>query len=424
MFPMPRCLQNSSFVYPRFTRPGLVLVALLLVPAGCRRSESAAPGGSVQVDDQAAVVSALTLRTGDFERRLPLTGEIDAVAALELKVPRVPNGQVAIRYLAAEGAEVKAGDVVVELDSTTFVLEIKDRTLAMSQAEIDLQRQISQNGVLEADKALEVERKRAVVRRAEVDADVPEGILPQRDFLEKKLILARARADQARAEEALAAQQNADASDVALKRIALDKIRRAVKAAEDSIATLTLRATAPGTVLLGDHPEERRKVQESDAVPMGLTVARVSGSSARRARAWLSDVDDGKIAVGMPARVVLDAHPDRSFAGTVREISPVARAPGDARVAQRRVFTVLVDLIEADAAVLRPGLSARVDVLVNQRSAMLLAPRVAIDWSGESPRAMLAGGGAQSVRLEGCNGDVCVVEKGLGESSRLRRVNP
>ena len=168
------------------------------------------------------------MRQGPFERHLTLTGEIDTVSAVELKVPRVPNGQVPIRYLAPEGAEVKAGDVVVELDSTTFVLEIKDRTLQLNQAEIDLQRQLSQNGVAEADKALDVERKRAAVKRAEVDADVPEGILPKRDYLEKQLVLERARADLERAEDALASQQAAAAADVKLKRIAVEKLRRAV----------------------------------------------------------------------------------------------------------------------------------------------------------------------------------------------------
>jgi hypothetical protein len=233
--------------------PGLFVLLLGLgAAAGCGRAE-VAPRAS----DRAASTGAaegLPVRQGPFERHLTLTGEIDTVSAVELKVPRVPNGQVPIRYLAPEGAEVKAGDVVVELDSTTFVLEIKDRTLQLNQAEIDLQRQLSQNGVAEADKALDVERKRAAVRRAEVDADVPEGILPKRDYLEKQLVLERARADLARAEDALASQKVGAAADVKLKRIAVEKLRRAVDIAEQAIATLTLRTTEAGTVIINDQP--------------------------------------------------------------------------------------------------------------------------------------------------------------------------
>ena len=48
---------------------------------------------------------------------------------------------------------------------------------------------------------------------------------------------------------------------------------------------MTLRTTEAGTVIINDHPEERRKLQEADDVFMGMTVARVtSGSRAPGAR--------------------------------------------------------------------------------------------------------------------------------------------
>ena len=153
-------------------------------PLACADGKRAVPGRAAE----RASADALSARKGEFARHLPLTGEVDAVAAVELKVPRVPTGRVALRKLMPEGTEVKAGEVVARLDSTAFVQQIKDLTLQLSQAEIDLERQLSQNGVLEADKALDVERKRAALQRAEVDADVPEGILPKRDFLEKQMV--------------------------------------------------------------------------------------------------------------------------------------------------------------------------------------------------------------------------------------------
>jgi HlyD family secretion protein len=420
MYPKSRPRPLSPSFRP--TLRALVALRLLLGAASvaaCQRGRNPGGGAPAATMSGGGAAPSVAVTRGDFERRLPLTGEIDAVSAVEMKVPRVPNGKVPLRFLAQEGAEVRAGDVVAELDTTSFVQEVKDRTLQLSQAEIDLERQISQNGVTEADRALEVERKRAIVLRAEVDADVPEGILPKRDYLEKQLTLTRARVDLEKAQDALAGQRIAAASDIKIKRIAVEKLRRAVRAAEESIATLTLRAPAGGTVLVSDHPEERRKLQEGDDVFMGMTVARVTSSAARRVRAWLSDVDDGKIAPGMKAQVVLDAHPDRAFAGVVKEISPVARTPGDPR-AQRRVFTVGVDLDEADAAVLRPGLSARVEVLTKSRPAALLAPRYAIDWTAEGPRVQLDDGARAAIALDGCNREVCVVTGGLDGAARLR----
>jgi HlyD family secretion protein len=413
-------LTSSVVVMPlsaRFAALSLSFAVAALGAAGCTRSEARAASPAP------TKVPSLTAHIGDFERRVLLTGEIDAASAVELKVPRVPSGKVALRTLVAEGADVKAGDVIAELDTSALVVVVKDRTLQLSQAEIDLERQISQNGVLEADKELDLERKRAAAKRAEVDADVPPGILPKRDFLEKQMTLHRARVDVEKATDALAAQQKTDETEVKLKRIAVEKLRRVVRAAEDAIATLTLRTSEAGTIILADHPEERRKLQEGDDVFMGMTIARVTGSSARRVRAWLVDVDDGKVTPGMPARVTLDAYPDRVFTGQVHDLSPVARAPGETRGAQRRVFTVNVDLSEADAATLRPGLSARVEIIAERATGVLLVPRAAVAFAGP-PRVRLQSGGEVPVELGGCDASACLVRSGVAAGTPLRRVGP
>jgi HlyD family secretion protein len=418
MSPNPRVVPPQRPLAPALP-PLLLLAIAALAPAACTRNEA----NAAATPPPALASPPLTAHLGDFERRILLTGEIDAASAVELKVPRVPNGKVALRTLAAEGAEVKAGDVVAELDTAALVVVVKDRTLQLSQAEIDLERQISQNGVLEADKELDLERKRAAAKRAEVDADVPPGILPKRDFLEKQMALHRAQVEVEKATDALAAQKKTDETEVKLKRIAVEKLRRVVSAAEDAIATLTLHTSEAGTIILADHPEERRKLQEGDDVFMGMTVARVTGSSARRVRAWLVDVDDGKVTPGMPARVTLDAYPERVFSGQVRELSPVARAPGETRGAQRRVFTVNVELSEADAATLRPGLSARVEVIAERATGVLLVPRATVAFA-EPPRVRLASGGEVPVELGGCDAAACVIKQGVAAGTALRRVGP
>lgn len=404
--------------------PSAALVALLACglfgAIACARSESAprVPAGQGQASD-------LVVKRGDFERVLALTGEIDAVSAASLKVPRIPQGKVAIRALAPEGAEVKKGDVVAELDSSQFVTLVKERVLQLNQAEIDLERVASQNGVQEADRALDVESKRAAFRRAEIDADVPEGILPKRDYLEKQLAARRAKVELDKSEEALATLRKTAEMDLAVKRLALEKLRRTVKAAEDSIGQMTLRAPSDGTVILGEHAQEGRKLQEADEVFMGFAVARVSASLARRVRAWLADVDDGRVTLGMSARVFLDAHPERQFEGEIVEIAPVARAPSDR--SQRRMFQVMIELRHAETDLLRPGLSARAEVVIDTKKGALLVPRGAIDLQGARPHVVLASGEGADVRLGPCSGDVCVVAAGVpgvDDGTRLRRVMP
>jgi hypothetical protein len=73
---------------------------------------------------------------------------------------------------------------------------------------------------------------------------------------------------------------------------------------------------------------------------------------------------------------------------------------------------------------MRPGLSARVVVRREAQPSVLLAPRAAIDFSGKTPRAKLAGGDAKDVKLGPCNAQECVVVDGLDEGAALAPVVP
>jgi multidrug resistance efflux pump len=394
----------------------LAVSAVALGPSACRRSATS------RTAEGRARGDALRARRGPFERRLLLTGEVDAVSAAELKVPRIAAGRVTIRWLEADGTPVKAGAKVAELDNANFVAQVKERTLTVAQAEGELKRQEWQNQLDGTDRALDVQRKRAVMERARVDADVPEGILPKRDYLEKQLVLKRAQADLERAEETLSSQKRTAELDLSLKKIALEKVRRELTLAEEMIDALTLRAPVEGTVLVGDH-WEGRKLQVTDEVPVGHTLIRLPDLRQIRVKAWLSDVDDGRIEANMPAEIVVDAYPDRVLAGRVLDIAPVAREASDRSL--RRVFQVNVAIDRPPGgdgeAELRPGMSARVEVIADRRPDAVLIPRAALDLSGSTPAVRLASGARGAVVLGPCQAESCVVVSGVEPGMALGR---
>jgi HlyD family secretion protein len=393
-------------------RSGLLALVILVAAAACL------PGGRPAA--RAGGRGQLVARRGTFERRLILTGEIDAVSAAELKVPRIAAGRVVIRWLINDGDAVKAGDKLVELDNANFVAQVKERTLTVAQAEGELKRQEWQNQLDQADRVLEVKRKEAAVERARIDADVPVDILPKRDYLEKQLVFKRAVADLDRARDTLTSQRRTAELDLSLKRIALDKVKRELATAEEMIAALTLRAPVAGTAIVGDH-WEGRKLQVTDEVPVGHTLVRLPDLRQIRVKAWLSDVDDGRIGADMPAEIVVDAYPDRVLRGKVLEIAPMAREASERSL--RRVFQVNVG-IEArsdEDRDLRPGLSARVEVIADHRANAVLVPRAALDLAGPSPQLKLASGARAAITLGPCQAESCVALSGVEPGTRLGR---
>ncbi len=388
----------------------------MLVPAAsaaCAEARTARPA-----DRAARVRAEILVGKGTFERRVLLSGEVDAVSAVELKVPRIPAGRATIRWLENDGTVVKAGQKVAELDNATFVAQMRDQALRVSQSEMDLKRQQWQNGLQETDRVLDVERKRAAVERARIDADVPEGILPKREYLEKQIVFGRARGELQKAEEALRSHRSTAGVDVTLKRLALDKARRELVDLEHLSDALVLRTPKGGTIVVGDHPWEGRKLHVGDDVWLGRTVARLPDPNQLRIRAWLADVDDGAIQVGMPAEIMLDAFADRRLSGRVLEIAPAAREITDR--SPRRVFQVLVTLDDKAVAGLRPGASARVEIVAERRPDSVLVPRSAVEM-GTGVVHFLSGE-RRPITLGRCNGQECFVTAGVEPGARLRSV--
>src|SRR6185503_4684735 len=154
----------------------------------------------------------------------------------------------------------------------------------------------------------------------------------------------------------LEAHDRSTAADVKVLRITLDKARREVAQSEESLRGLQLRASRPGVVLLGRSPNEDRPVQLGDNLWPGLRAASLPDLSELEVAAYLPEVDDGRVLVGQPARVILDSALERVHEGRVETVAAVAQA---ARYAGG--FKVRVSLAKTDPASMRPGLSARVE---------------------------------------------------------------
>lgn len=386
------------------------LLALLLVSAlaaGC--------AGPVEGEREAG---DLVVRRGNLRSRLVLTGELVAARAEELKVPRTPSWQVQIRWMAEDGTPVRAGDRVVELDNSTFTGELDDKRAKAADDTTELARKQAEARAGLAEKQFAVEQRRTDLKKARLAAAIPADLMSARDHQERQLALRRAEVALAKAEKDLAAQREATAADLELQRISLGRSQREIEQAETAISALTLTAPRDGIVLAADHPWEGRKLREGDNVWVGMTTATLPDLSTLQIKADLSDVDDGRIKPGMEAVCTLDAYPSESFRGRVVDISAVAQE--GARQPLLRSFPVQIRLDRVDLRKMRPGMSVRVEVMGPEVRGALLVPRAALDLSTETPRVLLAGGGAREVRLGACDASSCVVERGVEEGQKLR----
>ncbi|HEY6892646.1 MAG TPA: HlyD family efflux transporter periplasmic adaptor subunit, partial [Rhodanobacteraceae bacterium] len=348
----------------------------------------------------------LRVHRGKFVRELTLTGEIEAARGEMVAVPPLPSWQTSIKWIADDGTEVHKGDRVVELDNSQFTSGLDAKQQAVAQADQQLQQKEAEAEADILQKRLDVDTKQADYEKTRLDAEVPKEIVAARDYEDRQIKFKRATVELQKAREVLKSQLAAAKADRANLVLELEKAKRELETAQDAINALTLRAPRDGIVVLKDHPWEGRKLKEGDPVFVGLGLILLPDPSSLRVTASLADVDDRKIAVGMPATVILDAYPSATYTGHVDAISAVAQENTTNRQSLRRSFRVAIKLDRLDPGRMRPGLSARVVVRRETIDDALLIPRAALSK-------------AKNAKIGDCNDLECVVVSGLKEGESL-----
>ena len=384
------------------------LAALLAASAasGCdRRAAAGASRPVLEADVRRATVEDVFL----------LTGEVRAVRSRELAAPRVEGGgRFQIRWIADEGSEVESGQVVVELDNAEVAQGLEEKRLNLAQAAITLEERKATLQAEVAQKRLELERARLEADKAAIEAAVPQELRSRKEWHEKQQALRKAEAGLEKAGLALSTLEATGAAELEGMSIALEKADRAVRQAELSLRELSVRAPTDGIVLIGRSPMEDRPLEAGDNIWPGLRLASIPDLGAMEIEAYLPEVDEGRIAPGLPARVIVDAYPDRSIAGRVEEVAAVAQ---DLRYASG--FRVRVSLAERQPGHLVPGLSARVEVVRRVFEDALVVPRGALVRDGASTGVRLSSGEGLDVEIGACLPLDCVVESGLAEGDRV-----
>jgi multidrug resistance efflux pump len=381
-------------------------VCAVLVLTGCFSGYDKTPASSPRV------------RRGTFVNQLVITGELESARGASVSVPQLPSWQTSIKWLAADGVEIKAGEKVAELDNSAIATDLDQKRQAETQAREELEQKNGDWAADLRDKAFDVDKKKSDLEKAKIEAAIPKEIVSARDYDDRQTKLKRATTEYDKAVETLRSQQKADTADRANSELKIARARREVEVSERALDQMVLRAPRDGIVVIRDHPWEGRKLQNGDTVWVGFPIALMPELDSLQVGASLADVDDGRIAAGMLAMVTVDGYPSQHFPATIASISAVAQE--EARLSMRRKFRVVVKLAKIDPVLMRPGLSARVEIRREVQRDVLLAPRAAIDFSAKTPRARLESGRVVDVVVGSCNAQECVVKSGLEAGARLR----
>ena len=177
----------------------------------------------------------------------------------------------------------------------------------------------------------------------------------------------------AKADQNLAlAQAQYDDAFRALERVAdgpnpadLEAAQARVDAARATLNMAYLTSPFEGTVTLIDN-------LPGDQVSAGTTAFRVDDMSRFLVDVELSEIDINSVFVGQDVQISFDAILDKEYNGIVAEVGQVGN-----NIAGSVSFMVTVELVDADALV-RPGMTAAVNIVVKEIENEILIPNRAV----------------------------------------------
>lgn len=349
---------------------------------------------------------------GELTARLTSSGTLKPMQSITYRSP-VPGRDVEIRDLAPEGSRVKAGDVLVRLDTTDLEVELARVRQEHRQAQFDLQvaegewdeANAEVKSVTEGEGALTVEEARSTLARAQKKAErlrqeyeklrplLDKGFITREELArtedaleeaEEELLLARRRTDvmvqlshpreQKRA--ALALAQKASQLSHARTRVAETELR--LELLGTMIDGCTIRARGPGMVVYEENlnANPRRKLRIGDRVFATQGIVTIPEVNRMQVEATVSEAEVHRVRAGQRAEVRVEAFPDLILTGTVTRVGTLAAASASRPFDDKR-FDLIIAL-DPTTAELRPEMSIRADVIVGTRSNVLMIPVTAV----------------------------------------------
>lgn len=375
-------------------------------------------------------VPSAVVQRGEFVDYLQVRGEVKAITSATITAP-FEAGDLKILRLAANGAQVKRGDVVVEFDTTTVkqTLAQDQSTSKSSDAEIEQSR--AQARIKEEQDLTDVMKARYDVEAAKLDASKQE-ILSKIEGQEAQLKLADAEQKLKEVDAKLAADKASDAADIQSKQQKRDKALHQVGQSEHSLNLLVLRAPIDGIVSLDTNWQASGQFgsgtpyKPGDRAWPGAAIAELPDLSSLNLTGRIDETERGRIQLGQTVSVRIDAIPDREFTGRVSEISTIASIDFSGVYPFPKNFTVTVTFDNPDSR-LRPGMSSNLRVATDRVANAITIPAGALfHKQGQSVAYVLHGSkfDERQVDVDRRSGDQLLIGKGLQAGERVALRDP
>jgi len=368
-------------------------------------------------DDEVSWVRA---RTDDLVIGVDVEGTLQSRDSSYLGPPPVPETwDYKISMLAPEGQEVEAGTPVVAFDTGELERRLRERMTESEEAAKKIEQTTQELARRHMEDELKLAEARAEERKARLKVDVPAELEKSQTLEEARLDLSLAETEIDYLERRLEASVRSAEATLDVLRSKKARADQQVQEIQEAIERMTVKAPRAGTIIfVSNWRGDKKKV--GDSCWRGDTVVELPNLAEMMAKGEVDEADAGRIEVGQPFRIRLDAHPDLEYSGHVESIWQTVQQKSWRNPI--KVVRLDMQLDETDTRRMRPGMRFRGTVEVERVEDALVVPARAVFPTPEGPvvyRSTWLGHERVPVTIGRRNEEMVQVVQGLSPGDRI-----
>jgi multidrug efflux pump subunit AcrA (membrane-fusion protein) len=375
--PAPEIVPQRSARRRRRLLKGLILFALIAAPLALGGWAAWRAYKSIGVRGPSVPVASV--KRGDVTFTVTATGQLQGGNPDILTAPMTGGGEMRIKTLSKPGDIVKAGDVVVEFDTT-------DQSFRLKEAEADLAEAEQQVLKAKAESEAVAEENSYLLLKAKSDVKLAELEVRRNPLVstitarQNELALEAARDHLAQLEHDLGNRSASSQASIEIQEAARSKAKTLADTARRNIEQMTVKARNDGYVSVRQNTRGNGMYYTGMSMPLfrvgdraypGMAIAEIPDLKHWELVASVGELDRGHVAVGQNVAVHVIALPFRQFHAKVKNIGGTTGAPWD------RHFECRMTL-EDPSPDLRPGMNAELVITTEVMNNVLSIPGQAL----------------------------------------------
>ena len=314
----------------------------------------------------------------DFPQIISSSGLLEARSTVAISCPQVGNERrFKLVRVIDEGTQVAEGDFLMEFDGADFSKRLRSAADQFQRQQEQYQQRRSNFDNQVRDNKLSLEEARSNLdklnnklnQQAELESALTIAITKiQRDMAQTKVEML---------EKQVKLQDESSRLDMQIARSNEGHYKKQMEDLMETMDSLIVRAPVAGVVIYRrDYNNEPKPVVGADVNPMD-PVLEIPDLSTMRVKVMVDEIDAGKVRLGQRSRIIVPALQGMTFDGKVIELSAILKQATYDRA--QKVAEARVELDPGqDLSLLRPGMSASVQLMVGTINKAVVIPLAAI----------------------------------------------